>query len=143
MAENRRSSQSPSPDAEVYEPEEMDDCVEDNSQPQEEEEEEYVDPGCPWCHMSPCASLNPLCYGRWLEEHGENGELLQRGKRVRAFQQSQLCDEQYDAFYEEPDLRSYFAQFQLSEQSQIALCRTFANYLAQKTRVAKNFNKKK
>lgn len=37
--------------------------------------------------------------------------------------------------YEEPDLAEYFSGFEgLSEASQVAICRTFANYLAAKQR---------
>jgi len=37
--------------------------------------------------------------------------------------------------YEEPDLAEYFAQYEgLTEASQIAICRTFANYLAARAR---------
>lgn len=70
-----------------------------------------------------------------VEEEDPEPEITRRGKRVRQFEQSMKCDEHYDAFYEEPDLRSYFSQFSMTEASQIALCRTWANYLAQKTRV--------
>lgn len=35
---------------------------------------------------------------------------------------------------EGPDLGEYFAEFDLTEQQQIAMCRTYANYLAQRCR---------
>jgi hypothetical protein len=34
-----------------------------------------------------------------------------------------------------PDLKEYFAQWSLSSRAQIALCRTYANYLAQEERI--------
>jgi len=37
--------------------------------------------------------------------------------------------------YVEPDLAAYFAEFEgLTEASQVAICRTYANYLAARTR---------
>lgn len=35
---------------------------------------------------------------------------------------------------EEPDLDEYFDQFGLTDQERIGMCRTYANYLAQKVR---------
>lgn len=40
----------------------------------------------------------------------------------------------YEEGEEEPDLAAYFEQFTMTEQQQIAICRTYANYLAQKLR---------
>lgn len=39
---------------------------------------------------------------------------------------------------DEPDLEKYFAEFGLSDFRIIALCRTYANYLAQKTKSKRN-----
>jgi len=36
-----------------------------------------------------------------------------------------------DVYDEEPDLEGYFGQFNLSNWQQIAICRTYANYMAQ------------
>lgn len=41
---------------------------------------------------------------------------------------------EYDEGMEQPDLAAYFEQFELTEQQQIAMCRTYANYLSQKVR---------
>jgi hypothetical protein len=47
-------------------------------------------------------------------------------KRTRRFE--------FDEGVEQPDLAAYFEQFELTEQQQIAMCRTYANYLSQKVR---------
>lgn len=41
---------------------------------------------------------------------------------------------EYDEGMVQPDLAAYFEQFELTEQQQIAMCRTYANYLSQKVR---------
>lgn len=40
----------------------------------------------------------------------------------------------YEEGEEQPDLAAYFDQFTIDEQQQIAICRTYANYLAQRLR---------
>ncbi len=42
-----------------------------------------------------------------------------------------------EAVLGEPDLAEYFAQWELSDAGCIAICRTYANYLAAKTRPKK------
>jgi len=48
------------------------------------------------------------------------------------FKRALRCDEQY--VEAGPDLNEYFAKFDLTEFQVIAMCRTYANYLAQKAR---------
>lgn len=65
------------------------------------------------------------------EEIMEHNEVYRKdyAKRLR-------CDEEYCDGYEAhtPDLASYFAPFGLPNFSVIAICRTYANYLAQQER---------
>lgn len=51
-------------------------------------------------------------------------------KHKREFAQALRCDEEY-----QPDLHGYFSQFpHVEDFTVIAMCRTYANYLAQKLR---------
>ncbi len=46
-------------------------------------------------------------------------------------------EEEDEAVLGEPDLAEYFAQWELNDPAVIAICRTYANYLAAKTRPKK------
>jgi len=63
-------------------------------------------------------------------------EIIENDKRYKAdFKRSLQCDEKYDqAVLAGPDLNDYFSHFDLTEFQVIAMCRTYANYLAQKAR---------
>lgn len=99
-----------------------------------EEGEEGIHEG--WEEGGP-ASGSVRCEEDDAEQLEADPEILSAHERYRhGFQQQLMCPEEYDAFYEEPDLRSYFSQFNLTDQAVIALCRTYANYMAQKTRLA-------
>jgi len=69
-----------------------------------------------------------------LDEMDEGDEeILTRSRNYkREFDSSLRCEEEYADF--NPDLAVYFAQYDLTEQQQIAMCRTYANYLSQKVR---------
>lgn len=91
-----------------------------------------------------CASLSSSSSGGCSnEEGGFSPPPLVRahavaGKRPRGV----LFEDEDDVLEETVDLGVYFAQFGLSHASQIALCRTYANYLAALTR-PKEYNVRK
>lgn len=59
-------------------------------------------------------------------------EIVEHNKGYQAaFKRALMCDEEYD---QDPDLGIYFGTFNLSPEQQIAMCRTYANYLTQKLR---------
>lgn len=71
------------------------------------------------------------------EEYPADEEIVQAEKAYKADYAKRLrCDEEYCEGYEAhtPDLASYFEQFGLPNFSVIAICRTYANYLAQQER---------
>lgn len=60
-------------------------------------------------------------------------EILENHKEYAAdFLKRMRCEEGIEP--EEPDLQEYFAQWDLDETQVIAICRTYANYLAQRVR---------
>lgn len=71
-----------------------------------------------------------------VEEDEDVGRPALTMTRGRAFSQAIAQKEPWaPVAYEEPDLAEYFGQFEgLTEASQVAICRTFANYLAAKQR---------
>lgn len=59
-------------------------------------------------------------------------EILENAKDYAAeFLKRMRCEEEIE---EEPDLQGYFSQWDLDETQVIAICRTYANYLAQRVR---------
>lgn len=66
------------------------------------------------------------------ELDGDEEILEHREEYAREFKRSLQCDEQYVS--ECPDLNEYFSNFELDETQVIAMCRTYANYLAQRIR---------
>jgi len=71
------------------------------------------------------------------EEEQPDEEILEHNKEYKAEYAKRLrCDEEYCDGFEAhtPDLASYFQQFGLPNFSVIAICRTYANYLAQQER---------
>jgi len=67
-----------------------------------------------------------------MEEVDEEIVEHDRGQK-REFQTRMICGEEYEN-HDEPDLAEYFDQFDLDETQVIAVCRTYANYLAQRVR---------
>jgi len=70
------------------------------------------------------------------EEEQPDEEILEHNKEYKAEYAKRLrCDEEYEGLESHtPDLASYFQQFGLPNFSAIAICRTYANYLAQQER---------
>lgn len=70
------------------------------------------------------------------DEQPEWDEVMEHAKEYRKDYAKRLrCDEEYEGSNAHtPDLASYFAQFELPNFSVIAICRTYANYLAQQER---------
>lgn len=64
--------------------------------------------------------------------HPGNDEEIE--EHQNKFKRSLMCDEEYVHEVPGPDLMDYFGRFDISEQQEIAICRTYANYLAQKVR---------
>ncbi|AIF71516.1 hypothetical protein [McMurdo Ice Shelf pond-associated circular DNA virus-6] len=59
---------------------------------------------------------------------GSDEEILDNASKFfQSFKESLMCHE----VWAQPDLAEYFANFEISEFTQISLCRTYANYLAQ------------
>lgn len=71
-----------------------------------------------------------------VEDEEDGGRPALTMTRGRAFRAAVAGKEPWaPVAYEEPDLAEYFSAFEgLSEASQVAICRTFANYLAAKQR---------
>jgi len=91
----------------------------------EDEEVEYV------------KTVSPMPWQRRFDEHllSNHEELLlkrQRQERHSGMACSEAWEEMEDT---KPDLWKYLKQFDLSEQQMIGVCRTFANYLAQRVRI--------
>jgi len=82
--------------------------------------------------VSSAVDMYDLCGDEEIIENDNNYK--------REFQEAMQCDEDYVDLsapeqYDEPDLESYFAPFNHLDDTQvIAICRTYANYLAQKVR---------
>lgn len=65
------------------------------------------------------------------EDDGDEEIIETSRKYQKAFKEKLRTDERYKP---EPDLDAFFDGFGLSEESRIAMCRTYANYLTQKLR---------
>ncbi|AXH75937.1 MAG: hypothetical protein [Cressdnaviricota sp.] len=69
------------------------------------------------------------------DEEDEDKEIIEHNnERKRTFVEALKCKEDYEEFFNEPDLAEYFSKFEMSNFQIIAMCRTYANYLAQKER---------
>lgn len=102
----------------------------------EEAEEVDEDEVCERCALANCRcaydiDAQPEEEEELFEEDEGDEEILQH---QQGWKRSLRCEEKYEDF--RPDLAVYFAEFGLTEQQQIAMCRTYANYLAQKVRAA-------
>lgn len=70
-----------------------------------------------------------------VEDEHEDEEIIEHNnERKRTFVEALKCKEDYEEFFNEPDLAEYFSKFEMSNFQIIAMCRTYANYLAQKER---------
>ncbi len=63
------------------------------------------------------------------------------GKGLLSLQSSVRCQEKYEeeedqAVLGQPDLGDYFGRWEMPPSSEIALCRTYANYLASKLKAS-------
>jgi len=94
---------------------------------------------CNWCQLNVCRCDYDIDAPRseeddLLEDEDEGPEeIATRGRKFkRELDRSLQCDEEYEDG--NPDLAAYFEQYNLTEQQQIAMCRTYANYLSQKVR---------
>lgn len=78
-------------------------------------------------------------------EPSEDDEIIEHHNAYQNnFRKRIACDEEYP---EEPDLGGYFAPFKMSKPQVIAMCRTYANHLAQQVRFSsgakpRKYNKK-
>jgi len=94
------------------------------------------------CPVPSSVNLYELSDDDHDEEDNEDGEqpdeeILEHDRGYKADYAKRLrCDEEYDQelLANTPDLHSYFAKFGLPNFSVIAICRTYANYLAQQER---------
>lgn len=67
----------------------------------------------------------------------EDDEIIAHDKGVKNdFRKRIACDEEYEEFDLSliPDLGTYFGPFGMSKASEIAMCRTYANHLAQQVK---------
>jgi len=75
----------------------------------------------------------------------EDEEIIEHDRAYKAnFRKRLACDEE---LVDEPDLAEYFAPFKMSKPQVIAMCRTYANHLAQQVRFSsgskpRKYNKK-
>jgi len=76
--------------------------------------------------------------GPCSEEEGDfDEEIIAHDKGEKNnFRKRIACDEEYEEFDLSliPDLGTYFAPFGMSKPSEIAMCRTYANHLAQQVK---------
>lgn len=87
------------------------------------------------CEGSACAFCGLLsCRCAYDIDAQEDDELVEEVEDDSATTRKRNSRFEYDEGVEEPDLAAYFEQFELTEQQQIAMCRTYANYLSQKVR---------
>lgn len=70
-----------------------------------------------------------------VEEDQDDEEILAHNSGYKVDYAKRLrCEEEYDVEPDVPDLAVYFEKFNLPSFSVIAICRTYANYLAQQER---------
>ncbi len=88
----------------------------DDIEEEEEEEEEFGDEQTPRSLKRQHAGMDLRCSEAWMEPQQEEEDLDVLGQ---------------------PDLGEYFGQWQIPPTAEIALCRTYANYLASKMKAAR------
>jgi len=110
---------------------------EDGPDQDEEEEEDDLPSGPPFNPQiwPPVGGKRPRGYVPTDEEIDQ--EIIQHNREYkRGFAKALICEEEVGD--RGPDLQAYFAQWpEMSTFSQIAMCRTFANYKAQEMRALK------
>lgn len=84
---------------------------------------------CAFCGLVSCR----CAYDIDAQEDDENVEEIEEDLDSATIRKRNSRFE-YDEGMIQPDLAAYFEQFELTEQQQIAMCRTYANYLSQKVR---------
>jgi len=112
------------------------DVMEDD---EEEEDDLPQGPGFNPQIWPPLPGKQPRGYEEGYDDYDE--EIMETDRKYKSgFKRSLRCKEHYG----EPDLTAYFAQWpDMEEFAQIAMCRTFANYLAQKMRARQPRQEKK
>jgi len=107
----------------------------------EEEEEEVLE----LTRSTAVAGKRPMSasFQEWQDaidmddDEEEDEEIMEHERKYKKdFARNLRCDEE-PFFMEAPDLAGYLGVFGLSEFQQISLCRTYANYLTQRTRAKK------
>lgn len=90
--------------------------------------------GCAFCGLLNCRCAYDIDALEDIEEDQlpEEEEEILDASPVRPSKRNSRFE--YDEGMVQPDLAAYFEQFELTEQQQIAMCRTYANYLSQKVR---------
>jgi len=71
-----------------------------------------------------------------IQEEGDEEIMAHDRKTCAEFLASLICDEKYTAPRAVPNLAEYFTGFQLDLAQQVAICRTYANYLTQQLRAS-------
>jgi len=96
-----------------------------------------------WVHQNRPKVAVKRPRGYVLPEEEVDEEILENAREYkRGFAKSLICEEEVGD--RGPDLQAYFAQWPgMSTFSQIAMCRTFANYKAQEMRALKPKTEKK
>jgi len=109
------------------------------SDDEEEEDDLPQGPGFNPQIWPPLPGKQPRGYEEGYDDYDE--EIMETDRKYKSgFKRSLRCKEHYG----EPDLTAYFAQWpDMEEFAQIAMCRTFANYLAQKMRARQPRQEKK
>jgi len=104
----------------------------------EEEEEDDLPKGKPynpqiWPQKRPMSSMD-------MEEEEDDEIIDTHRTNQKNFQKSIMYREEYNAmeYIEEPDLSMYLGSFGLTDFQQISLCRTYANYLAQRAKAKRS-----
>ncbi len=103
----------------------------------DEEVQDFTNaPRCRDCG-EPTVVCQGFCPGGFHEQQGK----LKRSHAAvgKDLMKALECEEEYEEedVLGQPDLGDYFGQWDMPPASEIALCRTYANYLAQKTKVVK------
>lgn len=103
-----------------------------------DDEAEDIDPDEGLCHWCALSRISCRC-GYDIDAPVEEEDLLEGEQGSEEIPPTDLKRSRADLYAgeelgEHPDLAAYFEQYSLTEQQQIAMCRTYANYLSQKVR---------
>jgi len=89
--------------------------------------------GCSFCGLVNCRCAYDI--DAQGESDGEQPLSIEEEEHPNPSKRgSKACPIHLEEEGDDPDLAAYFDQYQLTEQQQIAMCRTYANYLSQKVR---------